>query len=121
MSRHKMFLCALVLTIAAGAASPALAAIVWVENNLPLDPTGDLVVVVIMSVDGVYRGKEIVPGEAIQLSDKNIKHFTVSQGAYEYHVKCPKDKDLKISLKFTDIRDNKLPKGFSVSTKADEY
>lgn len=123
MNKYKTFLYSLVLAVTVGAASPASAAVVWVENNFPPDPTGDLIAVVIMSVNGTYRGKEITPGETIKLNDanaRNVERFVVSQGTYEYHVKCPKDKDLKITLKFTDIRDNKLPKGFSVSTEADE-
>ena len=123
MHKYKMFLYPLVLAITVGVASPVSAAMVWVENNLPPDPTGGLVVVVIMSVNGTYRGKEIAPGETIELNDANatnVERFTVSQGVYEYHVKCPRDKNLKITLKFTDIRDNTLPKGFSVSTEADK-
>ncbi|MEK7368858.1 MAG: hypothetical protein AABZ62_04260 [Planctomycetota bacterium] len=123
MHKYKMFLYSLVLAITVGVASPVSAAMVWVENNLPPDPTGGLVVVVIMSVNGTYRGKEITPGETIELNDANatnVERFTVSQGVYEYHVKCPRDKNLKITLKFTDIRDNTLPKGFSVSSEADK-
>ncbi len=126
MKRYKMFLCSFVLGAVLSISSPAPAAEVWLENNLTPDPTGDLVPVVVMYVDKVFVGREIVPGNLLRLSDlkpggTNVTHFKISSGDYEYRVKCPKDDSIEKTLKFTDIRDNKLPEGFSVEKQADEY
>ena len=128
MNKHKMSLSSLVLVLvlAIGMSSIAEAAEVWLKNNLKQDPTGDLVPVVIMYVDKVFVGREVLPGNTLVLSDlkpgnTNVTRFRISSGAFEYRVTCPKDDKIKETLNFTNIRDNTLPKGFSVKKTGSDW
>ncbi|MCB7128196.1 MAG: hypothetical protein J3T61_01495 [Candidatus Brocadiales bacterium] len=114
MKRHAIFLCSLALGAVVSMSSPALAAQIWIKNDIPMDPTEGMPVVVAMYADKDFIGRQIIPGNTLMLSDRNITSFVVSAGDYEYHVKVPKDKVIKKTIAFTDIRDNKLPEGYSV-------
>jgi hypothetical protein len=126
MNKYKISLSLLLLVLAIGVSSIAEAAEVWLKNNLKQDPTGDLVPVVIMYVDKVFVGREVLPGSTLVLSDlkpgsTNVYRFRISSGAFEYHVTCPDDKKIKETLNFTDIRGNTLPKGFSVKKTGSDW
>ncbi|MHC4197536.1 MAG: hypothetical protein ACYSRP_06460 [Planctomycetota bacterium] len=126
MNKHKISLSLLLLVLAIGVSSLAEAAEVWLKNNLKQDPTGDLVPVVIMYVDKVFVGREVLPGNTLVLSDlkpgsTDVTRFRISSGAFEYHVTCPDDSKVKETLNFTDIRGNTLPKGFSVKKTGSDW
>ncbi len=126
MNKHKLSLFSLLIVLAIGMSSLAEAAEVWLKNNLKQDPTGDLVPVVIMYVDKVFVGREVLPGNTLVLSDlkpgsTNVYRFRISSGAFEYRVTCPDDSKTKETLNFTDIRDNTLPKGFSVKKTGSDW
>lgn len=120
MTIYKMVLCSLILGTVIGMSSLAPAATIWLKNDLPMDPTEGMPVVVAMYADKDFIGRQILPGMTLRMSERNIKSFVVSSGDYEYHVTVPKDKVVEKTLEFTSIRDDKLPKGFSVKTTSDK-